>query len=101
VLSPATPAFSLTAANSKGVIFNAIVSLNIFEYKKSIKQLMDESPLAKYNYKEVAKQFDDIYKLIENNNVAVIFKYLTNCVKPSNKAFKFIVNWYDNIIAHL
>jgi hypothetical protein len=42
VLSPATPAFSLT-----------------------IKQLMDESPLAKYNYKEVAKQFDDIYKLIE------------------------------------
>lgn len=38
---------------------------NIFEYKKSIKQLMDESPLAKYNYKEVAKQFDDIYKLIE------------------------------------
>jgi hypothetical protein len=26
---------------------------------------MDESPLAKYNYKEVAKQFDDIYKLIE------------------------------------
>ncbi|CAB5508129.1 hypothetical protein AZO1586I_2404 [Bathymodiolus thermophilus thioautotrophic gill symbiont] len=37
---------------------------NIFEHKKSIKQLMDESPLAKYNYKEVAKQFDDIYKLI-------------------------------------
>jgi superfamily II DNA or RNA helicase len=37
---------------------------NIFEYKKSIKQLMDESPLAKYNYKEVAKQFDDIYYIL-------------------------------------
>jgi hypothetical protein len=28
IFRPATPAFSLTAANSKGVIFNAIVSLS-------------------------------------------------------------------------
>ena len=37
---------------------------NIFERKKSINQLMDESPLAKYSYKEVAKQFDEIYNLM-------------------------------------
>jgi cellulose biosynthesis protein BcsQ len=37
---------------------------NIFEEKKSIKQLMEANALAKYSYKDVASQFDEIYKLI-------------------------------------
>lgn len=37
---------------------------NIFEEQKSIKQLMEASALAKHSYKDVAKQFDAIYKLI-------------------------------------
>ncbi len=37
---------------------------NIFEEQKSIKQLMESNALARYSYKEVAKQFDAIYKLI-------------------------------------
>ena len=37
---------------------------NIFEQKKSIMQLMDENPLAKYSYKEVANQFNEIYKVM-------------------------------------
>lgn len=37
---------------------------NIFEEKKSIKQLMAVNPLAKFSYREVDKQFDAIYKLI-------------------------------------
>lgn len=37
---------------------------NIFEQKKSIEQLMNESALAKYSYKEVAQQFNDLYQLM-------------------------------------
>lgn len=37
---------------------------NIFEEQKSIKQLMKANALSKYSYKDVAKQFDEIYKLI-------------------------------------
>lgn len=37
---------------------------SIFEQQKSIQQLMDDSPLAKYNYRDVAAQFDDIYQHI-------------------------------------
>lgn len=37
---------------------------NIFERKKSIKQLMQENALAKYSYKEVAQQFEVLYKLM-------------------------------------
>lgn len=37
---------------------------NIFEEQKSIKQLMADNPLAKFNYREVDKQFDEIYNLI-------------------------------------
>jgi cellulose biosynthesis protein BcsQ len=37
---------------------------NIFEEQKSITQMMAMSPLAKYNYREVAEQFEDIYKAI-------------------------------------
>ncbi len=37
----------------------------IFEQEKSISQLMDSSGLAKYQYKEVSKQFNKIYDLID------------------------------------
>ncbi len=37
----------------------------IFEEEKSIAQLRDCNPLAKYTYKEVSKQFNKIYKLID------------------------------------
>jgi MinD-like ATPase involved in chromosome partitioning or flagellar assembly len=37
---------------------------NIFEEQKSIKQLMENNPLAKFNYREVNKQFDELYNLI-------------------------------------
>ena len=37
---------------------------NIFEEKKSIKQIMDSNALAKYSYKDVAEQFERIYKSI-------------------------------------
>ena len=37
---------------------------NIFEEQKSIKQLMDNNSLASYSYRDVAKQFQDIYNLI-------------------------------------
>lgn len=37
---------------------------NIFEEQKSIQQMMDGSGLAQYNYREVAAQFDDIYRQI-------------------------------------
>jgi hypothetical protein len=40
----------------------------IFEQEKSIKQIMGESWLATYQYKEVAKQFDEIYSLIDTYN---------------------------------
>lgn len=39
----------------------------IFEKEKSINQIMKEDALAKYTYREVAKQFNDIYLFIENN----------------------------------
>ncbi|MBU2969836.1 hypothetical protein KO527_10805 [Pseudoalteromonas sp. C2R02] len=39
----------------------------IFEQEKSISQLMDESGLAKYQYKEVNEQFNEIYQLIDSN----------------------------------
>ncbi len=37
----------------------------IFEQEKSIKQLMDDSGLAKYQYREVSEQFEAIYNLID------------------------------------
>ena len=37
---------------------------NIFEEQKSIKQLMDNNSLASYSYRDVAKQFENIYNLI-------------------------------------
>ncbi len=37
---------------------------NIFEEKKSIKQLMRNNPLANFNYRVVSKQFDELYNLI-------------------------------------
>ncbi len=38
----------------------------IFEQEQSISQLMKASWLAKYQYREVARQFDDIYHLIDS-----------------------------------
>lgn len=38
---------------------------NIFEQKKSIRQLMQLNPLANYSYKDVANQFNNLYKLLE------------------------------------
>lgn len=38
---------------------------NIFEEQKSIAQMMQSSPLAKYNYREVAQQFEAIYQAME------------------------------------
>jgi len=37
---------------------------NIFEQQQSIKQMMESSGLAQYNYREVAGQFEDIYREI-------------------------------------
>ena len=37
---------------------------NIFEEQKSIKKLMENNALARHSYKDVAKQFDNIYSLI-------------------------------------
>jgi len=37
----------------------------IFEQEKSIKQLMEVSGLARYQYREVSEQFDAIYNLID------------------------------------
>lgn len=37
---------------------------NIFEEQKSIRQMMQNNGLAKYSYREVAEQFDDIYQAI-------------------------------------
>lgn len=37
---------------------------NIFEEQKSIQQMMTGNALAKYNYREVAQQFEDIYQEI-------------------------------------
>ncbi len=37
----------------------------IFEQEKSIKQLMQDSGLAKYQYREVSEQFEAIYNLID------------------------------------
>jgi hypothetical protein len=37
---------------------------NIFEEKMSIRQLMNNNPLAKHNYKVVSEQFEEVYKLI-------------------------------------
>lgn len=39
----------------------------IFEKEKSINQLIENDSLAKYSYREVAKQFNDIYLFIEKN----------------------------------
>lgn len=38
---------------------------NIFEEQKSIQQMMKGSGLAKYNYREVAEQFEEIYQAME------------------------------------
>ena len=37
---------------------------SIFEQQQSIQQLMEANPLAKYSYRDVAAQFDDIYQHI-------------------------------------
>ncbi|MFT2099733.1 ParA family protein [Marinomonas sp. 2405UD66-6] len=37
---------------------------SIFEQQKSIQQMMAENPLAKYSYRDVAVQFEDIYQHI-------------------------------------
>lgn len=37
---------------------------NIFEKEKSIRQIMKTNPLATYNYKVVAQQFDDLYTFL-------------------------------------
>ncbi len=37
----------------------------IFEQEKSIKQLMEDSGLAKYQYREVSEHFEAIYNLID------------------------------------
>jgi cellulose biosynthesis protein BcsQ len=39
----------------------------IFEKEKSIKQIADDDALSKYTYRDVVKQFDEIYSFIENN----------------------------------
>jgi len=38
----------------------------IFERELSIKQLMQIEPLAKYNYRDVSAQFDQIYNAIDS-----------------------------------
>ncbi len=47
--------------------FSAVFD-TIFEQEKSINQLMQTSWLAKYQYREVSKQFDEIYHLIDQNH---------------------------------
>ncbi len=42
----------------------------IFEKEKSISQITEEDALAKYTYRDVAKQFNDIYVYIEENYAA-------------------------------
>jgi hypothetical protein len=42
----------------------------IFEKEKSINQIIEEDALAKYTYRDVAKQFNDIYLFIEKNYAA-------------------------------
>lgn len=42
----------------------------IFEKEKSISQITEEDALAKYTYRDVAKQFNDIYIYIEENYAA-------------------------------
>ncbi len=37
---------------------------NIFEQEKSIRQIMETNPLSAFSYREVAGQFDDIYKAL-------------------------------------
>ena len=37
---------------------------NLYTEKKSIKQLMEESPLLRYSYRKVSKQFDDLIKYL-------------------------------------
>ncbi len=37
----------------------------IFEQEKSIRQIMANDPLARYSYRDVAKQFDEIYNFID------------------------------------
>ncbi len=38
----------------------------IFEEEASLRQIMTKNPLANYTYREVAKQFDEIYNLIDS-----------------------------------
>lgn len=45
--------------------YSAVFDL-IFEQEKSIAQLMETSGLAKYQFQEVAKQFNNIYNLIDS-----------------------------------
>lgn len=47
--------------------FSAVFDV-IFEDEKSIQQIMQTSGLAKYQYQEVANQFENIYKLIDSYN---------------------------------
>lgn len=42
----------------------------IFEKEQPISQIMADDPLARYNYREVAAQFDDIYKYIDGEKHA-------------------------------
>jgi cellulose biosynthesis protein BcsQ len=42
----------------------------IFEKEKSINQIIEDDALAKYTYRDVAKQFNDIYLFIEKNYAA-------------------------------
>lgn len=39
----------------------------IFEKEKSINQIIEDDPLAKYTYRDVAKQFNDIYFFMEKH----------------------------------
>jgi len=38
----------------------------IFEQERSIRQMMEEDPLARYTYREVAAQFDNLLSYLEN-----------------------------------
>lgn len=40
----------------------------IFEKEASLKQMMASDPLANYSYREVARQFDEIYSVIDSYN---------------------------------
>lgn len=46
--------------------FSAVFD-TIFEKEKSIKQLMKDSPLNKYHYKDVYSQFNELYNLIDTH----------------------------------